>query len=290
MTDQLAIPPAEEPARPRTGKNVVDVWMEQSLRFGGSVISRKTVALILLGIPALMPVVFMSRAIIDANQNTLGGAEADVLGAGSMALLILILTVSPMVTWTGQRWFIPLRNWYLIMLAVSATTDGILAAVDEGFPGGILGNLAGHLFQLVGSVMVVIIVPVALLSNKRVQRWLGKDKDWETLQKLTYVVWGLLFAHLALLQGLGPSPERGDGTPIMHQRVYQLAACSLPLLLLRLPLVRRWVEQMHNQGRQWVVNLTMLPLAALYIVAFSYIVNEEIFYGVGALRLQPNLI
>jgi hypothetical protein len=66
------------------------------------------------------------------------------------------------------------------------------------------------------------------------------------------------------------------------QAAAALMACSLPLLLLQLPLVRRWVEQMHNQGRQWVVNLAMLPLAALYIVAFSYIVNEEIFYGVRA--------
>jgi hypothetical protein len=35
------------------------------------------------------------------------------------------------------------------------------------------------------------------------------------------------------------------------------------------------------------VNLTILPLAALYVLAFSFIVNEEIFKGVSAFRLQP---
>jgi hypothetical protein len=35
------------------------------------------------------------------------------------------------------------------------------------------------------------------------------------------------------------------------------------------------------------VYLTLLPLAALYILFLAYILNEEIFKGVSAFRLQP---
>jgi hypothetical protein len=35
------------------------------------------------------------------------------------------------------------------------------------------------------------------------------------------------------------------------------------------------------------VSLAFLPLAVLYILFFAYIVNEEIFKGVSAFRLQP---
>ncbi|HYA53708.1 MAG TPA: hypothetical protein VEG33_21370, partial [Streptosporangiaceae bacterium] len=63
--------------------------------------------------------------------------------------------------------------------------------------------------------------------------------------------------------------------------------CSLPLLLLRLPPVKRWAARQHRAGREKVVYLVFLPLAALYIIFFAYIVNEEIFKGVSAFRLQP---
>ena len=82
-----------------------------------------------------------------------------------------------------------------------------------------------------------------------------------------------------------PKLERED--PVLHQRLYQLTACSLPLLLLRLPPVKRWAARQHKAGRDKVVYLVFLPLAALYIIFFAYIVNEEIFKGVSAFRLQP---
>ena len=139
--------------------------------------------------------------------------------------------------------------------------------------------------------MVSLLFPLLLISNNRAQRWLGKY--WRSLQKLTYVIWGLLFVHLALLEGLGfqngtngPSSDF-DHNPILHQRLYHLTACSLPLLLLRLPPVKRWVARQQWAGRDRVVYLTFLPLAALCALFFVYIVNEEIFKGVSAFRLQP---
>ena len=277
--------------RPPTAKNPVDAWMDQDFKFAGSVIKRKTAAVFLLGIPALAPLFFMSRAVIELNSNTMSQVEADVLGTGSMALLILTLTVTPMVTLTRQHWFVPLRKWYGITLGCTATTDAILAAITTSFAGGVIGRLAGHTFLLVGFVMVSLLCPLLLISNSRAQRRLGKY--WKPLQKLTYVIWGLLFLHLALLEGFGfqngtdGSSSGFDHNPVLHQRLYQLTACSLPLLLLRLRPVKRWVARQQQAGRERAVYLTFLPLAALYILFFAYIANEEIFKGVSAFRLQP---
>jgi methionine sulfoxide reductase heme-binding subunit len=284
-------PRSAEAAPPRAARSPVDAWMDQGFKFAGSLIKRKTIALCLLGIPALIPVLFVSRAVIDENSNTLNAVEPDILGTGAMALLILTLTITPMVTLTRQRWHVPLRKWYGIMVAVCGLTDAILASVTSSFFGGPVGRLTGHTFLLAGFAMVLLLVPLALISNNLAQRWLGKY--WKTLQKLTYLIWGLLFLHLALLEGFGfqhgtngPS-SHDDGDPILHQRLYQLAACSLPLLVLRLPPVKHWIDSKQKAGQQRVVNLTILPLAALYVLAFSFIVNEEIFKGVSAFRLQP---
>lgn len=277
--------------RPPTAKNPVDAWMDQDFKFAGSVIKRKTAAVFLLGIPALAPLFFMSRAVIELNSSTMNQVEADVLGTGSMALLILTLTITPVVTLTRQHWFVPLRKWYGIVLGCTATADAILAAITTSFAGGVIGRLAGHTFLLVGFVMVSLLFPLLLISNSRAQRRLGKY--WKPLQKLTYVIWGLLFLHLALLEGFGfqngtNGPGSGfDHNPVLHQRLYQLTACSLPLLLLRLRPVKRWVARQQKAGRERAVYLTFLPLAALYILFFAYIVNEEILKGVSAFRLQP---
>jgi DMSO/TMAO reductase YedYZ heme-binding membrane subunit len=277
--------------RPAKVRNRVDAWMEQDFKFAGSVIKRKTAAVFVLGIPALTPLFLMSRAVIELNSSTMNQVEADVLGTGSMALLILTLTVTPMVTLTKQHWFAPLRKWYGIVLACTATADAILAAITSSFTGGVIGRLTGHTFLLAGFVMVSLLFPLLLISNNRAQRWLGKY--WKPLQKLTYVIWGSLFVHLALLEGFGfqdgtngPSSSF-DHNPVLHQRLYQLTACSLPLLLLRLPPVKRWVARQQQAGQDRVVYLTFLPLAALYALFFAYIVNEEIFKGISAFRLQP---
>ena len=117
--------------------------MEQDFKFAGSVIKRKTAAVFVLGVPALTPLFFMSRAVIELNGSTMNQVEADVLGTGSMALLILTLTVTPMVTLTRQHWFVPLRKWYGIVLACTATADAILAAITSSFTGGVIGRLPG---------------------------------------------------------------------------------------------------------------------------------------------------
>jgi hypothetical protein len=79
----------------------------------------------------------------------------------------------------------------------------------------------------------------------------------------------------------------GDGDPIMHQRFYQAVAISIPLIVLRLPPVRRWVTGQRAAGRQRWVYLAFLPLVLLFILGFAYIVNEEIFTGTMVVTMRP---
>jgi hypothetical protein len=105
---------------------------------------------------------------------------------------------------------------------------------------------------------------------------------------VTYVIWGLIVIHLLLLDGFLPfGGSDGDGDPVFHQRFYQAVAISIPLVLLRLPPVRRWITEQRAAGRPLRVWLAIAPLAALYLTGFAFIINEEIFTGTLAITLHP---
>jgi len=287
----MATTTTERPEKRQTARATsVDAWMDEHTRFLGRDVKRQTLWLWALRLPALVPVLFMSPAIVTLNSAVLDGVEADVLGTGSMLLLMLTLLISPLVTLTRQRWFVPLRRWYGIMFAVTAFADATAAGITTTFAGGVFGRLAGHSFLLAGFTMVVLLIPLFLTANNVAQRWLGRY--WKVLHRLTYVIWALLFVHLALLEGLGfqhgtngPS-SAVDGNPVLHQRVYQLSLCSIFLLVFRLPGVKRWVAEQQRTGREWKVYLAVIPLAVLFVAGFSFMVNEQIVKGTGAFTLH----
>jgi methionine sulfoxide reductase heme-binding subunit len=278
--------------RKRADKSRVDEWMEVEFKFGGSRIKRKAVALVLLGAPALVPLLFMSPALITLNSNTFSVSVDDTLGTGAELCLFLCLLVTPLVTLTGQRWFVPLRRWYGIMMACCAIGDAAAASITDNFAGGVFGRLAGHTFVLAGFLMVMLVIPLLITGNPWAQKKLGRY--WKRLHRLIYLIWGLLAAHLILLEGFGfqrganGSGFAGDGDPVFHQRLYQYSACSLFLLVLRLPPVRRWIAARQKEGRNWLVYLTVLPLFALFVFGFTFIVNEEIFKGMDSFTEHPS--
>jgi DMSO/TMAO reductase YedYZ heme-binding membrane subunit len=285
-------PPDDYQPKQRPAKSRVDEWMEVDFKFGGSRIKRKAVALILLGAPAAVPLFFMLPALVTLNSNTFATSVDDTLGTGAEICLFLCLLVTPLAMVTGQHWFIPLRRWYGIMMACSAIGDAAAAGVTDDFAGGVFGRLAGHVFELMGFMMVLLVIPVLLTSSSWAQRKLGRY--WKRLQQLTYVIWGLLAAHLVLLEGLGVqsgengSGFAGDGDPVFHQRLYQYSACSLFLLTLRLPPVKRWIAARQKEGRNWLVYLTIAPLFALFVVGFTFILTEELFKGIDSFTQHPS--
>jgi len=103
---------------------------------------------------------------------------------------------------------------------------------------------------------------------------------------MTYVIWFFVVMHVLLLDGFKPfGAADGDGDPVFHQRFYQAVAVSIPLIVLRLPPVRRWCTDQRAQGRQWLVWLTFAPLAVFYLVAMIFIVNEEFFTGIKIITM-----
>jgi methionine sulfoxide reductase heme-binding subunit len=285
--------PADDRQPPRrAAKSRVDEWMEVDFKFGGSRIKRKAVALVLLGAPAVVPLFFMLPALLTLNSNTFAVSVDDTLGTGAEICLFLCLLVTPMVTLTGQHWFLPLRRWYGIMMACTAIGDATAAGITDNFAGGVFGRLAGHVFELMGFLMVMLVIPLLITGNPWAQRKLGKY--WKRLHRLIYVIWGLLAAHLMLLEGFGfesgsnGSGFAGDGDPIFHQRFYQYSACSLFLLTLRLPPVKRWIVARQREGRNWLVWVTVLPIFALFVFGFIFILNEEIFKGIDSFMERPS--
>jgi DMSO/TMAO reductase YedYZ heme-binding membrane subunit len=284
--------PRTESKPPRSSKNRVDEWMDKDFKFGGSRVKRKAVALILLGAPAVIPLFLMTPALFTLNSNTFSVSVDDTLGTGAEICLFLCLLVSPMVTLTGQRWFFPLRRWYGIMMAFTAFGDAIAASITDNFAGGVFGRLTGHVFELMGSFMALLLIPLVITANPWAQKKLGRY--WKLLHKLIYVIWALLACHLMLLEGFGfesgsnGSGFAGDGDPIFHQRFYQYSSCSIFLLILRLPPVKRWIAARQAEGRNWLVWVTILPIFALFVVGFTFILNEEIFKGMDSFKETPS--
>jgi methionine sulfoxide reductase heme-binding subunit len=292
--------PAQRRAAPRqqpaehlvADKNRVDEWMDKEFKFGGSRIKRKAAALVAIGSFGVLPLFFMLPALFTLNKNTFAVSVDDTLGTGAELGLFLCLLVTPLMTLTGQRWFFPLRRWFGLTMGACGIGDMLAAGLTDPFAGGFIGRVAGHVFELMGFFMVMLVIPLMITSNNWAQRKLGKY--WRTLQKLTYVIWGLLFCHLALLEGFGfqrgsnGSGFAGDGDPIFHQRLYQYSACSLFLLTLRLPPVRRWIAARQKEGREWLVWLTITPIFALFVFGMIFIINEEIFKGIDSFTEHPS--
>src|SRR6185312_4822605 len=211
-------------------------------------------------------------------KDTLTITEASVLGSGGILCLYIALSITPIITLTGAQWIAPLRRWYGIWFAIIGIADTTTAAITTEFAGGPLGRLAGHTFLLTGFFIITLALPVLATANTPAQRKLGRY--WKKLQRMTYVIWFFAVLHLVLLDGITPfGANQGDGDPVFHQRFYQAIAISIPLIILRLPPVRRWIVEQRAQGRQWLVWLSVSPLALFYLTAMVFIINEELFTG-----------
>ena len=271
----------------RSDVAVADARPSQYYEFSAITIKKRSIALFLMRLPVFVPFIFMARPWIELNpKDTLTLVEADVLGSAGLFCLFMALSITPLITLTGAQWIAPLRRWYGIWFAIIGIADTTTAAITTSFAGGVFGRLTGHTFLLTGFFIITLALPVLATANTPSQRKLGKY--WKKLQRMTYVIWFFAVMHLLLLDGFRPfGASAGDGDPIFHQRFYWAAAISLPLIALRLPPVRRWVADQRAEGRAWVVWLTLSPLFVLYLTALVFLINEEFFTGINAIRLTP---
>src|ERR1700751_3573869 len=117
--------PRPQEARPAASP-AENAGMNHDFKSTGPRLKRRTVACCLVGVFALAPLFLVSRPIIQLDTNTLNQVEPDIGGTGSMLLLLATLSITPLVTVTRSHWFVPLRRWFGIMMAITALTDAIV--------------------------------------------------------------------------------------------------------------------------------------------------------------------
>jgi len=147
----------------------------------------------------------------------------DALGVTAVFTLAGTLAVGPVGTVTGWRWHLILGRDLGLWTFCLAMLDLFIAAVTA--PAGWLDGIAGTAFLAAGAAATLVMVPLAVTSNRLSMHLLGGF--WKVLHKMVYLVVGLVIVHLVLLIGpgaLGP-----------------LAVLFGPSLALRVPAVRRAV-------------------------------------------------
>jgi sulfoxide reductase heme-binding subunit YedZ len=229
----------------------------------------------------LAPFVFMAPEIALAvvghptGLTDLRISDADVMGNGALLAFMMMMAVTPVHVMTGWKWHECLRRDYGLGMAAAACTDLTLAIINSGqeFHGGLLTRIVGHSFLLAGTVSVALVVPLALTANQRARRWLGPH--WKTLHRLVYVIWVTILLHLAFLFAF---------------RTLFIAALemSAPLLIMRLPPIRRWWMARRKQQQRLALRWALaVVLWSSFAVGFITVIHEYINVGVGAILLHP---
>jgi sulfoxide reductase heme-binding subunit YedZ len=201
-------------------------------------------------------------------------STADILGTSSFLLMVLMLAVTPVHTMTGWTWHLPLRRDYGVAMFVTAALDLILAALTTGDTfGGLLGRIGGRTFLTVGTLAVLLLIPLAVTTPRRAHRWLGSY--WKRLHRLIYVIWALVLLHLLLLFGFG-------GIFI------QAVVVSIPLVVLRLPPVRRWWSASRRKHQHRILRgVLALALVATFVAGLRPIIGELAYKGQATFVEQP---
>ena len=252
-------------------------------RFAGRRARRRSPAVWGFRVLLLAPFVLMGPEILAAisgrpgSVTNLSESTADVLGTATFLLFMTMLTVTPLQTFTGWRWHLVLRRDCGIAMFAVAALDLVLAATTTGrtFPGGFLTRVAGHTFLAAGTLAVLLVVPLALTANRRAQRWLGPH--WKWLHRLTYFAWAAILLHLLLLFGF---------------RSFFLYAfvISLPLAVVRVPRVRRWVVSSRRTGRHVLARHAVGAAAAVtVVVGYAPFLRELARVGTAAFLQHPAL-
>jgi methionine sulfoxide reductase heme-binding subunit len=175
-------------------------------------------------IACLLPFAWLVYATV---TNTLGPDPAEgimhVTGEWSLRILLLTLAISPLRKFTGWRWPMTVRRmlglYAFFYASVHLATFGHFCV---GWTGAILlEELIERPYITVGSLALLLMLPLAVTSTRKMQRRLGRN--WRKLHSAVYPAAMLACLHL-LWQA------RSDlGEPILY------SVLLFMLLLWRLP-------------------------------------------------------
>lgn len=178
------------------------------------------------------PLFWLYQAWTDVLGPDPGKVLVDRLGLGTLVLLLITLSMTPLQKFTGWAGWIAVRRqlglWCFayVVLHLNAYLAFIL-----GFDWSQLGvELRKRPYIIVGAVGVFCLLVLAMTSNRYSQRRLGVH--WKKLHRLVYVVLVLGLLHMLWI-------VRAD---LREWAIY--AAVGALLLVLRLPSVTRRIPRL----------------------------------------------
>ncbi|MHC8413053.1 protein-methionine-sulfoxide reductase heme-binding subunit MsrQ [Pseudomonas sp. Hz4] len=178
------------------------------------------------------PLLWLYQAWEDVLGPDPGKVLVDRLGQGTLVLLLITLSMTPLQKLTGWAGWIAVRRqlglWCFayVVLHLSGYTAFIL-----GFDWSQLGvELRKRPYIIVGTLGFLCLLALAVTSNRYSQRRLGSR--WKKLHRLSYVVLGLGLLHMLWI-------VRAD---LKEWAVY--ASIGALLLVLRIPSVTRRIPRL----------------------------------------------
>lgn len=126
--------------------------------------------------------------------------QFDLLANLSMFALLATLAMTPLKIVFAWKWPLRVRKALgLYTFAYAATHAGAFAA-DAGFaPAQLWVNTTEQAFLIWGALATLLLVPLAVTSNRWSMRRLGRN--WKRLHWLTYLVAVAAVVHTALIPG-----------------------------------------------------------------------------------------
>ena len=184
---------------------------------------------------AIWPLYWLYEAWSFALGPDPGQGLVDRLGLGTLILLLLTLSMTPMQRLTGWPGWIAVRRqlglwcFFYVVLHLCAYLIFVL-----GLDWSQLGvELLKRPYIIVGSLGLVCLLALAVTSNRYSQRRLGAR--WKKLHRLVYVVLGLGLLHMLWI-------VRAD---LKEWVIY--AVIGGGLMLMRLPVVKRRITRLYKK-------------------------------------------
>ncbi|VVN47977.1 Sulfoxide reductase heme-binding subunit YedZ [Pseudomonas fluorescens] len=183
-------------------------------------------------VAAMWPLVWLYQAWADVLGPDPGKVLVDRLGLGTLVLLLVALSMTPLQKLTGWvGWIAVRRQLGLWCFAYVVLHSGGYLAFILGFDWSQLGvELRKRPYIIVGALGFLCLLALAITSNRYSQRRLGSR--WKKLHRMAYGVLGLGLLHMLWI-------VRAD---LKEWAVY--ASIGVLLLVLRLPPVARRIPRL----------------------------------------------
>lgn len=191
---------------------------------------------------AVWPLLWLYEALMSTLGPDPGKVLVDRLGLGTLILLLITLSMTPLQKLTGWAGWIAVRR----QLGLWCFAYGVLhlsgyAAFILGFDWSQLGvELSKRPYIIVGALGFLGLLALAITSNRYSQRRLGAR--WKKLHRLVYLILGLGLLHMLWI-------VRAD---LKEWSIY--AFIGAVLLMLRIPPVMRRIPRLLGKKTSYATK------------------------------------